>query len=361
MKKPIILHVTPSLMIGGAEKLLLDLLTIFKQDHKFEHQVVYFKTGPHLALLNQLKIKSYHVTGLVKYWDLICFYKLYRLIKTIKPYKIHALLWSANFYSRLIGHFLKIPTICAIHSNYNSGNVTKDHWLKLKLDKLTLKFASKIITVSPAIQNKLKMPHYQLKPAQIISINNGVNLPKIIKNNNFKKQFTIGHVGRLVPVKNQVLLIEALAIIQNQAPDFKAIIIGEGPLATALKALVYQKKMCTKVSFVKTNLPENYYPHFDCFVLPSHQEGQSIALLEAMSWGITPIVTSQNSKHDIVQNLYNGLICQPNNAQALAQQILRIYYNQALNLKLGQTALQTIKQKFNLMRTAQQYLKLFES
>ena len=81
MKKPIILHVTPSLMVGGAEKLLLDLLTIFKQDQQFEHQVAYFQTGPHLETLKKLEIKTYQISGLIKYWDLICFYKYFKCFK----------------------------------------------------------------------------------------------------------------------------------------------------------------------------------------------------------------------------------------------------------------------------------------
>lgn len=369
MKKPIILHITPSLMIGGAEKLLIDLMENFQTnpDNLFEHQVAYFQTGPFLAKLQKLNIKAYQVSGLIRYYDPICFFKLLLLIKKTKPHKIHSMLWSANLYARLIGKILKLPVICAIHSYYNSGNKAQDNLFKLKLDQITSHWAEQIITVSLDISQKTKRDLPKLNPNKIKTINNGVKLPNQIEpanqpNLNTNSFFTIGHVGRLVPIKNQALLIQALSLVKKQTPNFKAVIIGQGPLEFSLKDLVSQLGLTNQVKFIKSSQPAKYYPKFNCFVLPSHQEGQSIALLEAMSFGITPIITQTNNqvkKHDIIKNLENGLICKAQ-ANQLALTILNLIKSPKKNQKLAQTAQKTILNHFNLDQTAKQYLDLYK-
>jgi glycosyltransferase involved in cell wall biosynthesis len=364
-EKKIVLHITSSLLTGGAEKLLAELLINFKihPKNQFEHQVIYFQSG---ALKNQIKnagFKTYHVTGFFWYYDLICFFKLYKLIKKIKPNVIHSMLWSANFYTRIIGKLLNIPVICAIHSHHNSGNYHYDNYLKLKLDQLTLNLASHIITVSPSIKKKLTGQQYQIPTSKISTIHNGITL--LSCSSNIAKQkaiiFTIGHVGRLVPVKNQALLIHALKIVSTQIPNFKTIIIGSGILELKLKQLVCDLDLDSKIDFIKTNQTHQYYPRLDCFVLPSHQEGQSMALLEAMSFGVTPIITSisNQKKHEIIKHLQNGLICQAN-AEDLAQAIIKLGQNNKLNQKLGAAAYQTIATKFNLHHTATLYLKTYQ-
>lgn len=361
MQKPIILHITPSLMIGGAEKLLVDLLTSFQQHPKnqFEHRVIYLQSGPLLAQIQKLKIQTYHVQGLVSHYDPICFWRLLKLIKKMQPAVLHAMLWTANFYSRLIGKILKIPTICAIHSYYNSGNTTHDHWLKSLLDRQTLHWAHKIVVVSPEIQLKLIQSIPQLIPNQLITIQNGVFLPQNNPKKTLRRTWIIGHVGRLVPVKNQQLLLSALSIIQSKIPHFKAIIIGHGPLELALKNQARQLNLLPFIDFIKTPQAAKYYQTFDCFILPSHQEGQSIALLEAMSWRVTPIVTSTDYKHDLVKHQHNGLICPPNDASSLAQAIISIYENPKFNQQLAQQAYLTVKNNFNLEQVANNYLALY--
>lgn len=363
--KPIILHVTPSLMIGGAEKLLVDLLTAFQNhsQNQFEHQVIYFQAGPYLENLKKLKIKTYHITGLISHYDPICFWRLLKLIKKIRPKTISAMLWTANFYSRIIGKLLNISTICAIHSNHNSGNTQHDHWLKTRLDQHTLKWAHKIVVVSQEIKTKFIKPAYQLSQDQLILINNGVNLPNSLstnlKKNHHAKQFIIGHVGRFVPIKNQQLLITALQVVKDQIPNFKTIMIGHGQLESHLKQLAHNLDLSPQIDFITTHEPEKYYPIFDCFVLPSHQEGQSIALLEAMSWRTTPIITNLTPTHDIIRHEYNGLICKPNHALDLAQAIITLYENPKLSQQLAHQAQQTVQTNFNLQLVANNYLNLY--
>ena len=70
-----------------------------------------------------------------------------------------------------------------------------------------------------------------------------------------------------------------------------------------------------KVTFVVGQSAYGYYPLFDCFVQSSHKEGISIALLEAMSWGITCVVTNSDAKHPVLTANKDGLLIPAGDAQ----------------------------------------------
>ena len=357
MKRPIILHIIPSLMIGGAEKLLIDLLKRFPHhpDNRFEHHVAYFKSGTHLQNLQKNQITSHPLTAKHPF----CAWQLLRLVQRLKPTYLHATLWSANFYARLIGKICNIATICTIHSHHNSGTNAYDNWFKLILDQLTYRWATKVVTVSNSIA---KQAEYQFKvnPKQIFTILNGIELPKAITTHPQKTEFIVGHVGRLVPVKNQRLLLQAISLLDRPTYlSVKAIIIGEGKLLSDLKKTAHELKIIDRVQFLLSHSPFDYYPDFDCFVLPSHSEGLSIALLEAMSFGVPPIVTS-DGPHLVVQDRENGLLCPSNNPYSLANAIIELIENSALRQALAKKAYQTCASKFDIDEIAKQYLMLYQ-
>ena len=361
MKKPVILHITPTLVIGGAEKFLVNLLTSFKTHplNKFEHQVVYFTSGPYLENLKRLNIKTHQAKGFLFACDLVCLVQLYKIIKQVKPVCIDSILWSANLHSRIIGKLLKIPVICGLHSHHNSGNINKDNKIKLTIDKASLNWSTKIVTVSKEISNETIQKFSHIKPAKIIAIDNGIPVSnKIEMTSSRSNYFTIGHVGRFVPVKNQALIIKSLVFVKKKIPNFKAIFVGYGPLEQELKNLVNNLSLNKHVEFTYTTNAETFYPKFDCFIQTSHQEGQSIALLEAMSVGVPPIITSPKG-HNIIEHLKNGIICKPNDILGIARSIIRLAQDTPLKTTLGINAHKTVLEKHNLNSTATKYLELY--
>lgn len=97
-------------------------------------------------------------------------------------------------------------------------------------------------------------------------------------------------VGELTPRKNHEVVIRALAKIQNSKQHY--IIAGKGELEAKLKELVQRLGLTGRVHFLgfRTDVSE-LYQAADLFLLPSHQEGLSLALMEAISSG-TPVVCS---------------------------------------------------------------------
>ena len=102
---------------------------------------------------------------------------------------------------------------------------------------------------------------------------------------------TFVNVGRLSPEKNQTRLIRAFASVHAENPKTRLLIVGSGPLAGDLEALVASLGLTGSVFL--TGMQRN--PHAimakaDCFVLSSDYEGQPMVILEALVLGL-PIVT----------------------------------------------------------------------
>ncbi|WP_348788308.1 glycosyltransferase [Leifsonia sp. NPDC080035] len=102
---------------------------------------------------------------------------------------------------------------------------------------------------------------------------------------------TFVNVGRLSPEKNQTRLIRAFAAVHAENPKTRLLIVGSGPLADDLEALVVSLGL--EGSVFLTGMQRN--PHAimakaDCFVLSSDYEGQPMVILEALVLGL-PIVT----------------------------------------------------------------------
>ncbi|WP_431218440.1 glycosyltransferase [Leifsonia xyli] len=102
---------------------------------------------------------------------------------------------------------------------------------------------------------------------------------------------TFVNVGRLSPEKNQARLIRAFAAVHAENPKTRLVVVGSGPLANDLEALVVELGLAGSVFL--TGMQRN--PHAimakaDCFVLSSDYEGQPMVLLEALVLQL-PIVT----------------------------------------------------------------------
>lgn len=402
-------HVISSLKKGGAEEVLCSLVEQL-DPAQFVSCVLYFHDGPHVDRLRGHGIKLYHIRGFVGMYDPLFWWRLMRTLYRIKPDCIHALLWSAQCASRVIGRLLGIPVITVYHNQ-----ATLESGMRLFLDRVTLPLATSVVAVSNTVAHSIASAHAYLQtkdfdkidtlsspvipeksrihtsptcsskflersrrlrmagPAShVITIANGIDIQRI--EHYFSSHASvskadlnipagaqvIGTVGRLHKVKNHTLLLQAYALVHQQHPNSYLILVGDGPERDGLEQCVQRLNLRSQVIFVTQKQAYPYYSLFDCFVLASEQEGMSLALLEAHYFKCASVVAHATLDHDVITHGYNGLLVPPNNAYELSQKISSVLSDTALQQKLGMHAHRQVVEKYTVKQMVNQYEQLFK-
>lgn len=363
MEKKKIVHIISSLKRGGAESLLVDLLAELTQ---FEHHVIYFHDGPNRQRLEAMSIKTYQVKGLLLLYDPIFFLRLWCLVKRLQPDCIHSSLWAANFAARIIAKFHHVPLVSVLH-----WSIFRDGTLRNIIDSFTFQLAQKVVGVSQDIAESLKGSGW-IPERNVLTITNGISVHRIhalaareqvMRSNLYLEPdvFVIGFVGRFVEIKNIPLLVNAFAEILKKNKKIALVLLGFGPLEEKLRSLVRQLNIEDKVRFVVGQAAYGYYHLFDCFVLPSFQEGMSVALLEAMCFSLPCIVTSSTRYHEVIRSDENGFVISSNDKKALVDKLVALMEDPQLRKRIGKQAFECINREFTMTTMTHKYIQLFES
>ncbi|HBS47624.1 TPA: hypothetical protein DEO28_04650 [Candidatus Dependentiae bacterium] len=371
-----VVHFITSLKIGGAEAALYNLLKNF--DHtQNEHIIIYFYMGENFNKIKQLGIKTYKIDGLISIYDPFALIKILLLIKKLKPDVLHTALWSANILGRIVAKLLNIPVICDYH-----GNVSSQSKLRNLLEQKTIKIPTYFVAVSKSVKKDFeetltskcnkKLQNTILQ--KLILIQNGIDMDSIMQQictNNINRKsfgfdendFVIGTVGRLEPIKSYNILLLAFAEFIKKLPsenhtNIKLCIVGGGSEMENLKKLAEKLNIAKNIYFTGMQANSfNFYPNFDCFALSSQSEGLSIALLEALSFGLPIITTHSNTEHDVIVNGKNGFLIKINDFKDLAEKLFLLYYNPNLKNRMKAENIALANRNFDIKASA----KLFES
>ncbi len=154
-----------------------------------------------------------------------------------------------------------------------------------------------------------------------------------------EKQPRIVSVGRLMPQKNQKLLLRAFAGLHERFPEYTLTIYGEGPERENLLACARELGIAHKLE-----LPGQTDQIFDrisdaaLFVLPSDYEGMPNALTEAMCLGLPVVSTGVSGATDLIRQGENGLLCRVGDAADLQQAMERMLEDTELRSRCAREA-----------------------
>ncbi len=360
-----LVHIISSLEIGGAQSVLFDLITHLDKT-AFEHRIIYFRGGPYEQKFRDAGMPIHSVSGLFFTYDPIFFIRLLWLFITIRPDCVHTLLWAANICGRFMGTLLKIPIVSVVHNQTSYQGA-----VRCKIDSYTLSKKSHFIAVSQHVKKSLLSQYPFLRDQHIGVIHNGVDIHRIsqhaqradIKRSDFgisEKDFIFGAVGRLDPVKNYDIFLKSFARLVQKQPHVRFVLIGTGPQESILRSQIKEYRLQKNAFLLGSKTAYGYYPLFDCFVLPSSNEGISIALLEAMSFGLPCIVTGHNLKHAVITHNYDGIIVKPHDVQQLYNTIEIMHDDNIFRKQLGTCAKKTVRMHWSSGIMVNMYARLFK-
>ncbi|AMW28506.1 glycosyltransferase [Arthrospira platensis] len=295
---------------------------------------------------------------------------IYRKIKQLDPVLIHAqfglsgalvLPWVRSLKIPLIVHYRGADaTVNKESSQYTSLN----HWIYFQRQETLKREAKLFLTVSKFIHNQLVKQGFP--PEKIRSHYHGVDVDKFAPDPVIVREPVVLFVGRLTEKKGCKYLIKAIAQIQSQQPDLKLVIIGDGPLRTALETAA--ANTLKDYQFLGLQPPEvvKYWMNrARIMATPSitasqgDSEGLPNVVLEAQAMGLPVVSTYHAGIPEAVIDGETGFLSPEGDVAGLAESILRLFNDAELWQKLSQRSREHMEANFNRDRQTRRLEEIY--
>jgi glycosyltransferase involved in cell wall biosynthesis len=372
-RKPVVCHLIERLSMGGAETLLFRLAS-GQRGGRYQPIVCSLQGGPIQTLLEQagipvvtLETERPSVKNVPRF--------LLRMTSILKALSrtfrdrevdvIHAHMQDSNLLAALVGAYCDTAVVGTYHGLgiFPAGRSALDprNRIRKELYRLAGRLSDCTIAVSPPVRERL-CSDIGLSPDKTILVLNGVDTAAFSRAKaslTVRRDLGIGDqrrivvcVGRLIPAKNQSVLIRAMGRVVASFPEAALLLVGDGPSASDLRAQAARDGLEGSVFFAleRTDVDE-VLAASEIFVLPSDVEGIPLSLIEAMAAGRPVIATDVPGNADVIRAPEHGILVPPRNPDALAEAIERLLSDPDRAGAIGRAGQAHVRQKFDIRGT----------
>jgi glycosyltransferase involved in cell wall biosynthesis/predicted ATP-grasp superfamily ATP-dependent carboligase/predicted metal-dependent phosphoesterase TrpH len=359
-----VLHLIETINPGGAELMMLGLITSLPRDKVTSHVVVI----KHGWLEQRLREHNIPVTvmPLKRQLDWRWVRDLARLAKRREYDVLHSHEFTMNAYAFLAGKLSGLPTQATVHGNLE---YLQGHWKRRGMYRWLTLAAAPLVAVSDEIRRML-VEEIGLLAEEIKVVHNGVPVDEVAQGDCPSREELglptagrlIGVVGRLHPIKGPDVMIDAMPKLLEAAPDVRLLFFGQGHMRPELEQRVARLGLGDAVSFM--GYAENIRDVMHCLdlvVVPSRYEGLSLTLIEAMATELPIVATNVGGTPEAITDGENGLLVPVEDPGALAEACLRLLTDPELAARLAEQAQRRAVADFGIAEMASAYLALYES
>lgn len=170
-------------------------------------------------------------------------------------------------------------------------------------------------------------------------------------------------VGRLVPAKGQLILLQAFHKLLDQGRNIQLVFVGNGPDKEHLQQFVDEQDLGQHVIFcgaLNHDQTRQQLEQAHIFALASFAEGVPIALMEAMAMKIPCVSTSIAGIPELIRHNVDGLLVPASSVEDLASAVDQLVTNEELRRRLGSSARERVIDRYNLPRNLQLLATAFD-
>lgn len=344
----------------------------------------------HGAQVEVLRVKS--LRRPVRPWDdLMAFARLLSIVWVERPHILHTHMAKAGTLGRLAGLLYnrfgpgRRPGARAVLVHTFHGHVLEGYFSPrvsrffITIERWLAKRTDCLIAVSRTIREELlrkgigREEQWRVVPL-------GVDLSGLAQLSfpNRTPEVGIGLVGRLVPIKNPGLFLEALHRVVRRPPAERAVwgmIVGDGPLRQELERQASRLGLDAVVRFTGWQQDlRSIYEGLKVACVTSWNEGTPVALIEAMAAGRAVVATDVGGVRDLLEDgdgrspipagtfrrAARGLLVPPGDPVGLAAALTAIAGDQDLREQLGRSARTYVVERFSATRLCRDIAALYE-
>lgn len=369
-----ILYICNSLDLGGAERIMYEIVKDFKCYKK--EIVCLTKPGYYSALIEKEGIKIIYCYLNKNLFDFFKIFKIYIFLLNKNPKIIHSFLYHSDVIASILGKFTFTKKIIwSVHHDFKKSENTILRNFQVKfLSIISNIIPDKIIYCSEPAQKNHEKIGYAKDKSMIIK--NGICTNKFsprkddyskIRNllNINKDLFLIGHIARYHPIKGHTILLDALKLLKKKDNNFKCLMIGTNVNKENLSLRKQIKENDLEENIIlygETKFPQKLINAFDINIISSVSESSSLVLMEAMASGVPTLSTNVGPISKTMGK--SGWLVKNKSSKDLAEKLIFIIKNKS-SLKeksiLGRERIsgkyyyKKMLKKYNL--TYKQYLK----
>ncbi len=350
----------PSLQVGGAERLVLEELSVLKDDPRFVFEVhLVFEEGPFFDELSDLGLsvhvwKAPHksIRMLTTYSDIV------RHLRRTRCNILHSHLLDGI--GPLVGKLAGSRVVATVHNDkpYSA------------LERFVLATSDMVLACGTEVKKNI----CRFLPIRKVGVlNNAIRTPEDggFRRDDVMNKYGFGgdsrlvvSLGRLTRQKGYDLLIDAFRRVVAEAPDAVLLIGGDGEEKECLLGIVAAAGLSAHVRLpgLVTEIHE-LLESCDMYVNSSRWEGLPMTLLEAMAHGKPMVATNVGGNPEVVRDGVTGILVPPENAEELAVAIIRMLKDDGFREKAGKEASNLFSDEYTIDRhcekLADYYLQCF--
>ena len=318
--------------------------------------------------------------------DFEAYRKMVKIIEDFKPDIVHTHASKAGTIGRLAAANMKVPVI--IHTFH--GHVFHSYFGKMKtvmyknIERNLARRSSTIIAISEKQKTELCLIHRICKPEKIRVVPLGFDLTRFTENMQDKRskfrvryniaddEIAIGIIGRLVPIKNHKLFIEACKIVLEKTQQkIRLLIIGDGEDRLNIESMARK----AEIPFIDAMTSNAIAPltftswiqeidvacaGLDIIALTSLNEGTPVSLIEAQAAN-KPIVTTNvgGIENVVVEGVTALLSHSKTDPNQFADLLLQLTENKERRDELSRAGWEHVRNKFHYTRLVRDMTELY--
>ncbi len=359
MKKNV-LHTIETRGPGGAEYVMLGLADLLNS-HNYTNYGFFIKDG---WIKNTFIERGYHTESHISSNNVFTIFfiliKLLRIIKRSDISVIHSHEFFMSFSASIVSCLFGVRSVCTFHGmSYHC-----DNWKRRLIMRFISRYSS-LTVVSSEIKDKL-ITQASISPERIRIIENGIYIYDDVVQGGLKRELgldsndvLIGSVGRLNKIKGHRYFIDAAVLLVKKYSNVYFYVAGEGPARPELECLITEETLVGRFSLLGAREDiGNILASTDIFVLPSLSEGTSLALLEAMSFGVQIVATKVGNNANLVEKFPSGHLVDPEDSGQICSNIASIVDTKCY-VKKDQDMIAHVRKFYSIERMLNEYISQY--
>lgn len=357
-KKMRVVYIIDDLQVGGAQVHLLRLVELMS--NTFSISVVSLGKAS-LRISSPLKklVPIYYfdmqsIRNTTSY--IFSFCKLVRYLRKYRPHIVHTYLNSANVFGTIASKMAGVKYV--ITSRRDMGHFRTGRLAKIE-SFLSRTGATAVFCVCDAVA-KATRNNEKISERMLHILVNGVDTKRFYPVRKVEKKDVVNFM--MVAAMNRTMkghadVIQAIYKVDKKLySKLRLYLVGDGPLRRSLETLVkrLQLEYCVKFIGEQTDIFK-LLKETDVLIAPSHSEGISNAILEAMATGIPIIATAVDGNIEVVEDGKNGILVPIKDPLKMAEAITNYLSNESRRLSHGKNARARVEKYYSYSVMYQSY------